>query len=63
MNDYRLVVKQWISDQQAAKGVNEFIKRCNDGDHEILDITSHVTAVEGALIIYSFVFKVKEGGK
>lgn len=58
MNKFELIIEEFTNQNMANKGVNEFIQDCNDGNAEILDITSHITVDADGNNTYVFIYKV-----
>lgn len=58
MNNFEIIIEEFINQNEANKGVNEFIQYCTDCNTEILDITSHITH-DGDGTTYVFIYKVK----
>ncbi|MBE1557004.1 hypothetical protein [Sporosarcina limicola] len=57
MNKFEIIIEEFDSQYEANKGVNEFIRDCADTNIEVLEITSHMTAI-GKNITYVFIYKV-----
>ena len=58
MNNYKIIIEEFQNQNEANKGVNEFIQECTEGQSEILDIASHITADPDGNNTYVFIYKV-----
>lgn len=59
MNNLKIVIEEFYSQQEAEKGVNETLKELAAGGENVNDVETHIVNDQGELK-YIFVYKIKE---